>query len=115
MKNRYLDVIFTNHAISRLHNRGLTQSDAYEVFKHPDDSRPGKSLNSKIFYKNYGSQKVEVVAKKNDQGEWVILSVWSRLPGQQQPASQQLVPEGMFLERWIMRGLQNLGRLFENN
>lgn len=85
MKNRYLDVIFTNHAINRLYNRGLTQSDAWYTFKHPDGILEGQTLGSKKFYKNFGEQKIEVVAKKNEKGEWLILSCWSKYIGNGKP------------------------------
>jgi hypothetical protein len=31
-----------------------------------------------VYYKTYGNQKIEVVAKQNDKKEWIIISVWSR-------------------------------------
>jgi len=71
-------VIWTNHVLFRLKQRGLSQSDAWAVFRRPDQSRYAKTRGAWIFYKTYGSQKMEVVAKKNKKNEWVILSVWSK-------------------------------------
>jgi hypothetical protein len=31
-----------------------------------------------FFYRTYGNNRIEVVAKKNEKKEWVILSVWSK-------------------------------------
>lgn len=79
MKTNYLGLIFTNHAISRLYNRGISQEKAYEVFAHPDGQIEGKIPGSVKFYKSYGEQKIELIAKKNDKNEWVVLSSWARL------------------------------------
>ncbi|PIU02255.1 hypothetical protein COT66_01300 [Candidatus Shapirobacteria bacterium CG09_land_8_20_14_0_10_49_15] len=116
MKTRYLKLIFTHHAINRLYNRGLSQADVWEVFQHPDGQKPGIVLGSIKFYKNYGSQRLEVVAKKNERGEWVVLSCWSRQPGPGQSARQQSSATlgNNFLERLIMKGLNKMGRLFKN-
>ena len=81
MKTRYLNAIFTNHAINRLYNRKITQGDAWYTFQHPDSSLPGKTPGSKKFFKSYGQQRIEVVAKQNEKGEWIILSCWSKLIG----------------------------------
>lgn len=78
MKTNYMGVIFTKHAINRLYNRNITQSKAWETFTNFDGKKPGKIPGSTKFYKNYGEQKIEVVAKKNKEGQWVILSCWAR-------------------------------------
>ena len=71
-------IIWTNHALQRLKERGIKQGDALATWRSPDQSRPATARNSWIYYKTYGNQKLEVVASKNQKGEWVILSVWSR-------------------------------------
>lgn len=103
MENRYLNLIFTNHAINRLYNRGISQEKAYETFAHPDGQLPGKIPGSVKFYKNYGpptgeagEQRIEVVAKKNEKGEWVVFSCWSKFKERtsyryQEPLLQKLI------------------------
>lgn len=108
MKTRYMDAIFTKHAINRLYNRGIAQSDAWYTFQHPDGSLPGKTPGSRKFYKNYGQQRIEVVAKQNEKGEWVILSCWSKLIGDGKP----IFRKETFLEKIIKKGLDKLGKLF---
>ena len=98
MKNRYLGVIFTKHVINRLYNRGISQSDAWQTFQHPDSSLPGKRPGSRKFYKNFSGKKIEIVAKKNEKGEWVILTGWIRRPGQRQPSVASKEP---FLQRVV--------------
>lgn len=77
MDNRFGGAIWTNHALQRLRERGVSQGDAWATFNRPDQSRKGASGNW-VYHKTYGSQKIEVVAKQNEQKEWLILSVWSR-------------------------------------
>jgi len=78
MDRYYKGVIWTNHALARLRERGVSQGDAWATFVRPDFSRPAKNLGSYVYYKTYGNTKVEVVAKKNEKGQWLILSVWSK-------------------------------------
>ena len=80
-----MNTIFTKHAINRLHNQGITQSDAWYVFQHPDGNLPGKTPGARKLFKNYGSQRIEVIAKQNEKGEWIILSCWARQRGNGKP------------------------------
>lgn len=78
MDNHFGNIIWTNHAISRLRDRGIKQGDAWATWNRPDQSRKGTAPGSWVYYRNWGGTQIEVVAKKNEKGEWVILSVWSR-------------------------------------
>ncbi|MCJ7792496.1 MAG: hypothetical protein MUP45_00750 [Candidatus Marinimicrobia bacterium] len=110
MKTRYLNTIFTNHAHNRLYNRGITQSDAWYTFQHPDGSLPGKIPGSSKFYKDYGEQRIEVVAKQNEKGEWLILSCLSKLRGDGRPLFPQKEP---WLARIIKKGLEKIENLVQ--
>lgn len=84
MDNKFGGVVWTNHAIERLRERNISQGDAWATWSRPDQSRKGSSGNW-VYYKTYPSadsgqaaQRIEVVAKQNEKGEWLILSVWSR-------------------------------------
>ena len=89
MDRKYGGVIWTNHAIERLKQRNISQGDAWATFKRPSESRFAKSKGAWVYYKTYGNQKVEVVAKQNEKKEWIILSVWSKPVhgGQKKPKS----------------------------
>lgn len=78
MDRTYGGVIWTDHALQRARERGISQGDAWATFRNPDQSRPAQKGGNWVYYKTYDSQKVEVVASKNEKGQWVILSVWSR-------------------------------------
>ncbi len=82
----YGGVIWTNHAIERLEQRGIKQGDAYATFMRPDESRPGNKRGTYVYYKTWKyvgrngrerCEQIEVVATKEG-GRWIILSVWSK-------------------------------------
>lgn len=78
MDRKYGGVIWTNHALERLTERGVSQGDAWYTFQKPQQSRYATSLGAWIYYRTYGDQRIEVVAKQNERKEWIILSVWSK-------------------------------------
>jgi hypothetical protein len=78
MDRNYGGVIWTNHALARMKERGIQQGDAWATWRRPDQSRYAKSRGAWIYYRTYGNQKIEIVAKQNEKKEWIILSVWSR-------------------------------------
>ena len=78
MDKNFGGVVWTNHALDKLGERGISQSDAWATWRNPEQSRKARVPGAWVYYKTYGSQKIEVVAKKNEKGEWIILSVWSR-------------------------------------
>lgn len=88
MDRNYGGVIWTNHALERLTQRGITQEDAWATFQHPQQSRWAATQGAWVYYKTYGNQKIEVVAKQNERKEWIILSVWSR------PVYESRYPQG---------------------
>jgi hypothetical protein len=78
MDRNYGGVIWTNHAMQRLQERGIRQTEAWATWKSPEQSRYAKSRGAWIYYKTYGHTMIEVVAKQNEKKEWLILSVWSK-------------------------------------
>ena len=77
MDRNFGGVIWTNHALSRLQERGIKQGDAWATWNRPEQSRKGTS-GGWVYYRNWGGTQIEVVAKQNEKKEWIILSVWSR-------------------------------------
>jgi len=76
MQRQYAGAIWTNHALDRLNQRGLTQTIAGETFKYADVAMAGKQSGSIEYHKRFGRSLVTVIAKKNEKGEWLILSCW---------------------------------------
>ena len=75
------NIVWTNHALSRLEERGIKQGDAWATWRNPDQSRFAASRGAWVYYKTWGQTKVEVVAKQNERGQWVVLSVWAKPAG----------------------------------
>jgi Domain of unknown function (DUF4258) len=78
MDNHYGNVIWTNHALDRLKERKISQGDAWATWRKPQASRYSESRGGWVYSRQYGNTTIEVVAKQNEKGEWLILSVWSR-------------------------------------
>lgn len=69
-------IIWTNHALERLGQRGLSQEMALTAFKNPDQKVTGKQSGSYEFQKKFGKSYVTIIAKQNEKKEWLILSCW---------------------------------------
>lgn len=78
MNRNFGGIIWTNHAMERMRQRGIKQGDAWATWHNPQQTRKAATQGAWIYYRTYGSEKIEVVVSKNDKGEWVVLSVWSR-------------------------------------
>ena len=101
MNKDFGGAIWTNHALARLRERRIKQGDAWATFRRPDQSRYAAAKGAWVYYKTYGDQKIEVVAKQNKRKEWIILSVWSHpVYG---PSKKQPEPLGKLLFRRIFR------------
>jgi len=79
----YRKIIWTNHALERLDQRGLSQDLAFQAFSSPEKQFQGKNPGTTEFQKRFGQSLVTVIAKQNEKREWVILSNWidPPLPG----------------------------------
>jgi hypothetical protein len=78
MDKNFGGVIWTNHALDRLRERGVSQGDAWATWRRPGSSCYNKENGAYVYTRVWGRVEIEVVAKKNEKGEWIILSVWSR-------------------------------------
>mgnify|MGYP000981964475 CR=1 FL=1 len=74
----YKGIIWTNHILQRMKERDLSYDDVYWVFRKPDETRKGKAEKSYKFYRNDKNRRYALVAKKNEKGEWVFLSCWTK-------------------------------------
>lgn len=91
MDARFGGVIWTNHALDRLRDRGIKQGDAWATWKNPEQSRYAASQGAWVYYRTYGNEKIEVVAKENERKEWIILSVWSSPVYSQRPKPESFL------------------------
>jgi len=74
--HKYGGIIWTNHALERLGQRGLSQDLAWQTYKHPDKKLTGKNPGTTEYQKSFGNSLVTVIAKPNDDGSWIVLSNW---------------------------------------
>lgn len=74
------DVVFTNHSIERLKERGISGEMVWHTVRASDVKSPGKEKHTTEFVKRFGEKKITCIAKKNDLGEWVVLSAWMDPP-----------------------------------
>ena len=74
------DVVFTNHSIERMKERGISGDYAWQTVKQPDEKIAGKEKFTTEFIKKIDIHTITVIAKKNEIGEWVVLSVWMDPP-----------------------------------
>lgn len=79
----YQGAIWTNHALERLNQRGLSQDLAGKTFQYPDKTLQGKEKGTTEFQRKFNNSLVTVIAKQNEKKEWIILSCWidPPLPG----------------------------------
>lgn len=102
MDPKFGGVIWTNHALARMRERGIKQGDAWATWRRPDQSKKGTAPGSWIYYRTLGNEKIEIVAKQNERKEWLILSVWSR------PVSEKDLPKSNSQSRiiqWFKKAL----------
>lgn len=75
-QQQYAGAIWTNHALERLEQRGLSQDLAGEAFQHPDKTISGKQSGTIEYQKSFGNSLVTIICKQNERREWIILSAW---------------------------------------
>jgi hypothetical protein len=128
MDKNFGGVIWTNHALERMSARKISQSDAWATWRNPQASRKAKIPGAWIYYRTYGSERIEVIAKKMPpaqkafhrglslsgaepgpagKGEWIILSVWSRPVGEARFATKKTIKTTPF---WKLIIKQILGK-----
>jgi hypothetical protein len=76
-KNRYKELVFTNHSLQRLKERKISMSQAWAVWRRPNKRTYAATKGGWVYQRNWGELQIEVVAKQNEKKEWVVLSVWS--------------------------------------
>jgi hypothetical protein len=69
-------VVWTHSAKSKINQHGLTEDMVLATFNSPDRSAVGNIPGSSFLQKRFESSTVSVITKKNDRGEWLIISCW---------------------------------------
>ncbi len=113
MDNQYGGVVWTNHALQRLEERNISQSDALATFSRPQNSKYAKTKNAWVFYRSWNGYQIEVVATQNEKKQWLILSVWSK---EIFSKNKNQTGNPLFLEKLVEKVMQKVfGRLRKNH
>ena len=112
--NYYGGVIWTNHALRRMKERGLGQDMALSAFHHPDIEEKGNDADSFRYKKKFEDKEVTIVAKKNERNEWLILSAWidPPLPGSEDDKRRKAFREyqkASFFKKVLITAARQLG------
>lgn len=78
-KNMYKDLIFTNHALKRMQERGIKQDQIWETYTDSgseDYVKNGMSQKRKKF----GDYEISVIFKRNTKKEVIVISCWMEPP-----------------------------------
>lgn len=73
---KYGGIIWTNHALERLGQRGLSQELAWQAYKYADTSFPGKQSGTTEYQKRVQNSLITLILKKTEDNEWLVLSCW---------------------------------------
>lgn len=85
----YTDIVFTDHAIVKLKERGISKNDAFETVLHPDQNSSGKKKGTRELRKKFDEFEITAICRENNKQEWVILSVWRNPPLPGTPDAKQ--------------------------
>jgi len=102
MDRNFGGVIWTDHALRKLKDRGIKQGDAWATWRNPEKSRKANVPGAWIYFRNYGNERIEVVAKQNEKKEWIILSVWSSSIFEKRKNSDKKLPFWKLLVKQIL-------------
>lgn len=78
-KNEFQGLIFTNHALERMAERGIKQKDIWETYTYPDfqDEKKNSATERR---KKVGEHTISVIFKRNAKNEVIIVSCWIEPP-----------------------------------
>ncbi len=79
-QTHYGGIIWTNHALERLSQRGIPQDAALQAFQQADTTLQGKHGDSLQYQKKFGNKTVTLIVKQNERNESIVLSVWMDPP-----------------------------------
>lgn len=77
-QNEYRGLIFTNHVLTRMKERGITDDQIWQTFTSPDKQDQIKDADRRI--KRFGNNSVTIVFQHNEKRETIIISAWMDPP-----------------------------------
>lgn len=71
------DIIWTSNAMRQVRAFGIPQTTAIEAFRRPTETGE-LTRGIKKSVRILGDREIGFTFRKNDQGNWVVLSCWAR-------------------------------------
>lgn len=92
MRKEYKNLVFTDHALERLHLRSLSQDKIFQVVSHPEKKFSTDKSGQFKYILTLKGRKIHVVAKKLPQEKkWLVISVWVRGEDDPVPIAWQII------------------------
>lgn len=95
----YGGMIWTNHALARAKERGLTQDEVVQTIRNSSTSQGGNSNGSTKYIRLSEDKMIEVIVKRNEKNQVVILSCWSK----DKSKFKLKIPIWETVLRWLIR------------
>jgi len=73
-------LIWTDHAKTRLVERGLSQQTVEQAIRHADRKQPGKRSGTTEFSAEFDGHIITAVVSRNSDNQLVIISCWTDPP-----------------------------------
>lgn len=103
---KYKKLIYTNHILQRMKERGLSYDYVYWVWNRPDKRTDGKAEGSYKFFRKLKDEWLVVVAKKNELGEWILLTCWTKPMYPEKQPYRRTKPNWLWrLIKWLWKKL----------
>lgn len=77
---KYGGLIWTNHALERLQERGLPQDLAWQAYRYPDEVQKDSYKQSTTYTKRHHQHLITIVLKENERRELIVVSAWMNPP-----------------------------------
>lgn len=77
MKRQYKELVFTNHALERLTQRHVSQSEAWATWRRPRKRYYAATKGGWVCERIWGKRQIEVVVTHNERKQPVVISVWA--------------------------------------
>lgn len=74
----YLGLVFTDHAIKRMAERGLDRNQALEILRNPDSKENERGTIR--LKKKFNGFDATLLLKQNNRKEWIVISFWRDPP-----------------------------------
>lgn len=98
-------VIFTKHALQRMDQRHLAESDIIRVLEKPDYTRPSdEQPDAIVSIRTLNQRKIHVVNKYlRDQHQTLVISTWVRGEEDPTPLSWKIITAPFKLIWWLIK------------